>query len=382
MVAAARLRRLAALIATGSLAVSGCGQSQPHHVTATSLPQPPPAAPAVVSASADGLLLRGRPWWPSGFNGPQLATDYAVNFGCGAEVDLDAFFSKVPENSLTRFAMFQALAVNKNTGKLDFTAADAVFAAAEKHGRIVLPVLGTQTGDCGSETFTQRQWYVDGWKQFDPVPGRMVMRFQDWLRTAIGRWRGKPVLAGWELMGEPETSVCRDGQCSLRSRTCPKDAARVLRAFMDEAGKIVRELDPQRLIFAGYVGGSQCGTAGEDFRTVSESPNVDVVEYHDYSEADSPLIGGPSGLGHRLVQARAMRKPLLVGEIGENAGSCESLDERRDRMAQRISGQRDGGTAGAVIWAYVPDPRSDECTYDVGPDDPLWGLVAERSTLG
>lgn len=382
MPALPRVRILAALAAIGLLAACTNPESVVSAPTSR-VAAGAPAAPAAVTASPTGLLLRGQQWWPAGFNGPQLATRYSINFGCGAEVDLDAFFDKVPEHALTRFAMFQALAVNKTTGALDFTAADAVFAAAERHGRLILPVLGAQTGDCGDETFKQRQWYVDGWTKFTAIHGRSVMSFQDWLYTAIGRWRSSPVLAGWELIGEPETSNCLGTQCDLRLRRCPQDAARVLRTFMDEAGKIPRALDPQRLIFAGYVGGSQCGTVGDDFGYVTASPNVDVVEYHDYSEADTPLPGSPAnGLARRLAQAKELGKPLLVGEIGENAGSCEPLTERRDRMDRRIRGQRAAGAAGALIWAFVPDPRLDQCTYDVGPTDPLWSLVAEQSSLG
>ncbi|MGW4245799.1 beta-mannosidase, partial [Nocardia sp. NPDC004722] len=108
-----------------------------------------------------------------------------------------------------------------------------------------------------------------------------------------------------------------------------------------------------------------------------------VVEYHDYDEDADPLPGGPThGLARRLDQSRTLSKPLLIAEIGEYAGSCLPLDERRDLMTHRISGQRAAGTAGALIWAYVPDPRLDECTYDVGPDDPLWSLVAATTTLG
>ncbi|MEC3920022.1 beta-mannosidase [Nocardia sp. CDC160] len=380
-----RLRCLVGIFAVGLL--TGCGSSQPHHVVTTSLPQQPsasaPAAPAAVTASPNGLLLHGQPWWPAGFNGPQLPTDYSVNFGCGAQVDLDAFFAKVPEHALIRFPLFQAFAVNKNSSALDFGPTDRVFAAAEKYGRLLLPVLAAQSGDCGDEVFKQRQWYVDGWKTTSHVPGRAVMSFQDWVRTAVDRWRGSPVVAGWELVGEPEPSVCRGTQCDLRFRTCPNDSQQVLRTFMDEAGKDVRALDPHRLIFAGYVGGSQCGTAGDAFSYVSASPNIDVVEFHDYNEDGVPLPGGPNnGLARRLTQSRDLGKPLLVAEIGEYAGSCETLDDRRDSLARRIDGQRQAGTAGALFWAFVPDPRPDQCTYDIGPDDPLWGLVAERTTVG
>ncbi|QLY34447.1 beta-mannosidase [Nocardia huaxiensis] len=360
----------------------------PHSVLTTSARQAPPmggppSAEAVVSASAEGLRLRGEPWWPSGFNGPQLATDYSINFGCGAEVDLDAFFSKVPQHALTRFALFQSFVVDKNTGELNFAAADRVFAAAEKYGRIILPVLSDQAGQCGNEIFKQRQWYVDGWRKTVEVPGRSVMSFADWVRTAVQRWRGSPVLAGWELVGEPEPSNCTGSSCELRHRTCPSDAPQVLRTFMDDAGALVRELDPHRLIYAGFVGGSQCGIARDAFRYVSESPGIDVVEFHDYSEDGNPLPGGPNnGLARRIALAKEIGKPLLVAELGEYGGSCETLDDRRDIVDRRITGQREAGTAGALIWAFVPDPRLDQCTYDVGPEDPLWGLVAAKSTLG
>ncbi|GAB2556673.1 glycoside hydrolase family 5 protein [Nocardia heshunensis] len=387
MVGVLRIRRFGPLLAAVLLAAStACGHSGPDSVVTTSAPVAAvsaPSAAAVVSVRDGTLRLNDQPWWPAGFNGPQLTTDYSINYGCGAEVDLDAYFRKLPSHALTRFSMFQALAVNKNTGRIDFTAADRVFAAAEKYGQLVLPVLGAQTGDCSDEIFKQRQWYVDGWKQLTLVPGRAVMSFQDWVHTAVDRWRSSPVVAGWELMGEPEPSVCRGTQCDLRFRTCPKDSPQVLRTFMDEAGKIVRALDPQRLIYAGYVGGSQCGIAGDAFAYVSASPNIDVVEYHDYDEDAVILPGGPThGLARRLDQSRTLAKPLLVAEIGEYAGSCLGLDERRDLMDHRISGQRAAGTAGALIWAFVPDPRLDECTYDVGPDDPLWGLVATDTTLG
>ncbi|MEV6275162.1 beta-mannosidase [Nocardia sp. NPDC051832] len=342
-----------------------------------------PAAAAVVGSQDTELLLRGAPWWPSGFNAPQIATNYAINYGCGAEVDLDEFFGKLPRNSLTRFAMFQALAVNKSTGELDFRAADAVFAAAQRHGQLVLPVLIPQNGDCDDEVFKQRDWFVRGWTEYRPIAGRAVMSPRDWVRTAVERWRSSPMVAGWTVIGEPEPSNCAGSTCEERRRTCPGDAAQVLRAFMDESGALVRALDPQRLIFAGFLGGGQCGTVATEFEFVGAALNVDVLEYHDYSDGDVALPGGRrNGLATRIVQARALRKPLLVAEIGIPAGSCLPVAERRDYLAAKLAAQRDAGTAGALFWAFVPDPRPDQCTLDIGPDDPLWAVVAEYSTLG
>ncbi|EME16445.1 hypothetical protein [Rhodococcus triatomae] len=330
-------------------------------------------APARVGANGTGLTLDGAPWWPVGFNAYQLATDWSVNRGCGAQVDLDAYFAALPGVTITRFNAFSALATNKFTGAVDFAPVDAVFAAAERHGQLVIPVLTAQDGACEDDVFKQRGWYVDGWQQ--QAPGQ-TMSFQDWVDTAVGRWRTSPALAAWELVGEPETSVCPGGNCDWANRVCPPDAAEVLRTFMDDAGARVRALDPGRLITAGLTGGGQCGTQGDEYRYIGESPNVDVLQYHDYHADGIPLPGDQwNGLARRIDQVQEIGKPLLVAEIGQAAGECLSYAQRAADIGTKIAGQRAAGTAGALLWAFVPDPRHDECTYDIGPGDPLYDLL-------
>ncbi|MGW4479462.1 beta-mannosidase [Rhodococcus triatomae] len=330
-------------------------------------------APARVGATGTGLTLDGAPWWPVGFNAYQLATDWSVNRGCGAQVDLDAYFAALPGVTITRFNAFSALATNKFTGAVDFAPVDAVFAAAERHGQLVIPVLTAQDGACEDDVFKQRGWYVDGWQQ--QAPGQ-TMSFQDWVDTAVGRWRTSPALAAWELVGEPETSVCPGGNCDWANRVCPPDAAEVLRTFMDDAGARVRALDPGRLITAGLTGGGQCGTQGDEYRYIGESPNVDVLQYHDYHADGIPLPGDQwNGLARRIDQVQEIGKPLLVAEIGQAAGECLSYAQRAADIGTKIAGQRAAGTAGALLWAFVPDPRHDECTYDIGPGDPLYELL-------
>ncbi|MGA9871231.1 MAG: beta-mannosidase [Rhodococcus sp. (in: high G+C Gram-positive bacteria)] len=325
-----------------------------------------------VTASADGLSLDGAPWWPTGFNAYQLATDWAVNAGCGAMVDLDAYFSSLPPHSMTRFNAFQALATNKFTGQLDFGPMDAVFAAAEAHDQLVVPVLSPQDGACEGDAFKDRQWYVDGWAA-QPAAG---LSFQDWMTTAVARWKDSSALAAWELVGEPETSLCGDATCGWSTRTCPPDAAQVLRSFFDTAGAQVRAIDSQTLITAGLTGGGQCGSQGDEYQYLAESPVVDVMQYHDYG-ADGVALPGDqwNGLQRRIVQSNAAGKPLLVAEIGESAGSCKSVETRAASIAGKIDGQRQAGTAGALLWAFVPDPRPSECTFDIGYNDPLWDVI-------
>lgn len=336
-----------------------------------------PLTEARVTASPDGFTLDGAPWWPTGFNAYQLATDWSVNAGCGAMVDLDEYFSSLPPHSMTRFNAFQALALNRFTGQLDFGPMDAVFAAAEAHDQLVVPVLAPQDGACEDNVFKDRQWYLDGWTTPPSVPtATTVLSFEQWVGTAVDRWKNSSALAAWELVGEPETSTCTDAECHWSTRTCSADAAQVLRTFFDTAGNLIRSLDSRTSITAGLTGGGQCGSQGDEYQYLAESPAVDVLQYHDYGADGVPLPGDQwNGLARRIAQTATVGKPLLVAEIGELAGSCGTTEDRAANISNKIDGQRAAGTAGALLWAFVPDPRPAECTYDIGPEDPLWQVI-------
>ncbi|MBP0500581.1 beta-mannosidase, partial [Mycobacterium tuberculosis] len=88
---------------------------------------------------------------------------WSINRGCGAMVDLDEYFGSLPDGAVTRFNVFQQLAVNKFTGELDFAPLDAVFAAAELHEQMVIPVLVGQDGACEDEQYQDRDRYLGGW---------------------------------------------------------------------------------------------------------------------------------------------------------------------------------------------------------------------------
>lgn len=344
---------------------------------------PTPASGATtnrVTATADGLRLDGDPWWPSGFDAYQLATDWSVNTGCGAMVDLDAYFASLPPHSLTRFDLFAQLGVNKYTDELDFAPMDAVFAAAARHDQMVIPVLAGGDGACESERFKDRFWYESGWRTEVAAGG---LTFRQWLSTAVHRWRNSPALAGWEMVGEPETSICGDTTCGWQTRICPPDAALVLRSFFDAAGAIVHRIHPSSLIWAGFAGGGQCGTAGPQYEYVGGSTHLSVLDYHDYGSDGVPLPGDQwNGLAERIRQGEVLGKPVVVNEIGQSAGSCGSTEQREADLRTKVNGQRAAGTAAALFWAFVPDPRTDQCTYDIGPQDPAFDLVADLTTVG
>lgn len=328
----------------------------------------PPEDPIVTTTKratlVDGRLqLDGRPWWPTGLNAYQLATDWTINPGCGAQVDLDAYFSALPDHSVTRFNAFQNLGVNKHTGEVDFTSLDRIIEAAERHDQMVIPVLAGQDGACDDGVFKQRDWYLDGWTR----PGALPLSHRDWVATVVERWTESPSIAAWEPLGEPEPSVCSGGDCGLEARTCPAGSAQLLRDWTDQVGEVIRERDPGRLITAGVIGGDQCGIVDDGYELLAASPYVDVIQYHDYDQA-----------GFLPERVARVDTPVLVTELGIEAGSCLPVEERARQIGRRLDHYRTVGAAGALLWAFVPDPRPDECTMDIGPDDPVLGELASR----
>ncbi|OPE56181.1 beta-mannosidase, partial [Mycolicibacterium diernhoferi] len=210
------LRIIVSLLAVFLTASCAAPSSQSADPASPTAPIPP------LGVSGTSLTLDGKPWWPIGINAYQLATDWSVNAGCGAEVDLDAFFSRLQPHSLTRFNAFSSLAVNKHTGLLDFSAIDAVVRAAERHGQLLVAVLSNNEGACEGDSFKDYEWYARGWRT-EVSPGT-PMTFQAWLDTAVQRWRDSPALAGWTAVGEPEPSECRDPQCDWTRRYCHPDS--------------------------------------------------------------------------------------------------------------------------------------------------------------
>ena len=118
-------------------------------------------------------------------------------------------------------------------------------------------------------------------------------------------------------------------------------------------------------------------STGGDYARVAASHGLDVLDYHDYS-AGGAIAPGGSNLPARLTQARKLGKPLVVNEIGIEAGSCLPLDSRARQFTSKYESLRSVGVAGALLWAFVPDPRLDDCTFDIGYDDPAWQVVARE----
>jgi len=341
-----------------------------------------------VTRQGQQLFLDGRPWRFTGFNAYGAATDWGLNWGCGAPSgDLDQMFTTLPAGSVVRFWAFQAQAWNNKASPqhLDFSAIDRVVAAAERHHQLLIMTLSDQSGTCDDGHWHDPAWYEGAYTQRFNDDGRGLgsLSYADYVTTIVNRYRTSPAIAFWEPVNEPESSTCSGATgaaCFDNSkRSCPHDSAQILAGFYDAIGRQIRAIEPTALISDGVSGGGQCGTTSGDYDVVGKSSGVDLLTYHDYGSNDNAF---PSGLADRLRQARTeIGKPLSVEEAGIGAGpdsGCRSRSGRATAFADKIHAAFTSGAVGYTPWWYSPAPSG--CGDDFGPADPLVTVLATALT--
>ena len=369
----------AVVLVLASLAV---GLGVQHHAGPTRAARPAldfrPASSPPQGVTRDGtrLLLDGLPWRFTGVNDYGAATDYGVNWGCGAPTtDLDTMFASLRPHSVVRFWAFQAQAWNNKAvpQHLDFTGIDRVVRAAERHHQLLILTLSDQSGTCDDGTWHDPRWYDGGFRTRRDDDGRGLSdrSYLDYVRTVVYRYRDSPAVAFWEPVNEAEASTCTGatGHACFDSskRSCPHDAVLSLRGFFDAIGPVIRQLDPRHLISAGVSGGYVCGLAAGDSRIVADSPYVDLMTFHDYSD---PADARSGGLEERVQQATEEGKPIAVEEAGITAGQgCLSPGARAAAFDVKLRHAFTVGAVGYVPWWYSESPSA--CGQDFGPDDPL-----------
>jgi mannan endo-1,4-beta-mannosidase len=331
------------------------------------------------------LYLDGSPYRFTGVNAYELATDWSINFGCGAQVNnIDGFFASLPAHSMVRIAAIQAFAVNKVTRRIDWLPYDRVVTAAARYHDLLIMSLESQAGTCDDGIWHEASWYEGGYQTVHNAnqPARDIMSYLSWVKLVVARYARQPVVAMWEPMGEAEASSCAPGlvgSACYGHLTCPTGAYLALRHFFDAVGALIHRMDPGHLVAAGLLGGQQCGTAGTDFLKVAASPGIDVLTFHDYGRDQTAV---QPDLAMRISQAAALDKPLFVEESGILASSaatgCVSRTERAALVRRKAGAAIRDGLSGWMIWNWVPSPQAG-CSMDVGPGDP--SLAVLRSVI-
>ena len=345
---------------------------QSQSTTTTSQPSPPPpAAPGgVITASGDHLILNKRFYQFVGVNAYEIATDWGVNGSCGtmeSNAQLDDLFASLPPNSLVRFWAWQgSAAINIHTHQLDWAPLDRVFSTATTYHQRLIVVLGGQSGACDGGNWKDPTWYDGGFMQVQNATGLTPLSYWDYLQAIVTRYRNSPALGMWEPMSEPEASTCppqyQPSNCGGH-QTCPDEAVAeaALIHFFDTVGGDIHSLDPTHLVESGMIGSGQCGTSGPDYESVSASPGINVLSYHDYDGA-TPVGGDQwNGLALRFREAAALVKPIIGGEVGLMAGTGQGCTSPQARVAEfrlKEDDQLQAGSSGLLVWDWEPTPPS------------------------
>lgn len=315
-----------------------------HSESNTALPElpPEPTREGFVSRAGTQLLIDGAPYRFTGYN------NY-VMLGCGFEEERvegaarEKFFAGLRPNSVVRLGVYPGTELERF---------DEVVASAREHGQRLIPIFTDAHGYCG-DTKKNDDWYAEGFRK----------EYLDWVRTVVPRYRDDPTIAMWELINEPHGS----------------DTA-ILRAFFDEAGTLVHELDPNHLVGSGTLQPDTYGGVAE-FEELSASPGVDVLSLHEYDD----VADASHHLEPAVEVALAVDKPLLVGEWGLNAGppgasdedgvGCHTVEERHQVARRKLAAYLDTPVvAGALYWSYTAEDGS-ICKLSTTRGDPLVQLV-------
>lgn len=301
------------------------------------------------------------------------------------DAQLGDLMGSLPPDSLVRTWAWQGtMATNVRTGTRDWTGLDRVLAAATAHHQHLIFSLSDQAGTCDDGHWKDSAWYgADGFRSVfhQERNARVLDSYWDWMHEIVQRYASSPAVAMWEPINEPEGSDCPGqvfGPDCGGHQVCPSQdaAAAALRHFYDVVGEEIQRLDPQHPVESGTIGGGQCGTSWTNYVLLGSSPGIDVLSYHDYSNAVMPGDQW-NGLELHIRQAAALNKPLIVGESGmlaANSAGCTSDTERAASLTAKIRGQLAAGVAAVLPWDWVPS-LAGGCSYDVGPGDPLVASV-------
>jgi len=299
--------------------------------TATPSPSPPQATgghgDGIIHTDGRGhLTLNGSRYQFAGVNAYELATWWSVNYGCGSEVgDLDGFFNSLSPNSVVRFWAFQDFTMSKRTGGRDWTPIDRVVQAAERTHQRLIFVFADQWANCHGEQYKDAAFYQGGFKTTRP-PGELEP-YWNWVGDVVSRYRDSAAVGMWEPISEAQGDCATVGAYQLHD-------------FFDAVGGLIKSIDRSHLVESGLLGTDQCGVTNTDYILAQNTPNLDVVSFHDYGDS-SPL---PAGLAQRLQDAAQLNKPLIVGEVGFLSDCSAMQAKQRSQFA--------AGAAGFLPWNW------------------------------
>ncbi|WP_299257259.1 PKD domain-containing protein [uncultured Aquimarina sp.] len=207
-----------------------------------------------------------------------------------------------------------------------FSLFDYIIKSAEANGIKLIVALENYWNDYGGikDRLTWEGIDVQGGGEHDQgqffTNASAVQGYKDYVEYFLTRvnhydnieYRNDPTILAWELMNEPRYQGFGDDVTSD-----------VLRAWVDDMGAFIKELDPNHLLGTGLEAhGTKYnfgGDEGNDFIKIHESPYVDFTSAHPYIreswsnftlEQTMKLMEQWANESHNII-----KKPLYIGEF-------------------------------------------------------------------
>lgn len=348
-------------------------------------------ADSFIQRNGASLQLAGRPFRFVGFNLYDAAASDI--YSCSPATRLTdrqltsalQYIHQQAGASVIRFWAYQTY----TAGGTDFSGVDRVLHAAKAAGLRVIPVLEDGPGDCttgrpgvAKDALPGDNWYTRGYR----LPyGNARLSYRDYVRVIARHYRDDPTILAWMMMNEAETHA-RDAH----------DRSALV-GFARDIGAVIRSVDPHHLITLGTQANGAFGTSGRDFTDIYRLPVLDFAEVHDWADYGSDTEALPGSNSGRLpspnspactaldakiacsfARARALGKPLIVGEAGISAHDDTSRKRRAVLLDAKIGAAFTAGADGYLIWHLSSAPTDG---YDVIPaqHDPLFAVLRATS---
>ena len=308
-----------------------------------------------VYRSGRSLMLNGSPYRFVGFNA--YGMDGCETGNPWTQTALDAYFAKLPANSMTRTWAFQPWGTS---------AVDRIVASAAAHNQKLILSLADGPSNCEQDGAPSQgagktlAWYQSGYRT----------NYLPWAQTMASRYASSPAIGMWEIMNEPGSEPV--------SPINIDDAT--MNSFLSTAAATIKAADPNHLVESGV--GAEYVQGTDDTEAIDSDPNIDVGSLHeyDYDYNDSNTIISPH-LAPTLDGAWNAGKPMIIGESGIRSAASGCRTSFATRVAAdtaKFNGYLADGVAGVLLWNYDPNPPASCATADgtaaddaIGPTDPL-----------
>jgi hypothetical protein len=328
------------------------------------------AKTSFVTRAGNDLMLNGQRFLFTGMNVYNANSDgwcwWQLNTGPALG---NAMTAMGPGVQVMRSWFFQRMATTN--GQRDWSGFDHTLAVAKAHGIRVIATLANQWPDCEPASgYKDEAWYTTGYTQPDPSG---TVSYRSWVAEVAARYKNDPTIMAWQLINEAEVKpYAGSGSCSTYAKG-------ILVNWATDVSGVIKAADPNHLVSLGTIGTGQCGASGPEYYDVHNIPTIDICEYHDYGSPSTPLPGDQwNGLLNRISICNGLDKPMIIGESGINPSDVGGYQGRAAAFKAKFEQEFGAGVDGIIPWAWDINGSTPN-DYDIGPGDPLLGVMASAT---